>query len=88
MRYAQFFCLSTGYVPGSIPPRFDDDYKRPIPACGTDSVMYVDGRYSDERAIAEARAECNRRGFIGFTMNAGPSYMDSRETRAYERVTD
>lgn len=85
MRYAQFFTHSTGYVPGSIPPRFDGP-RVPIEACGTDGVMPVDGRYGDARAILEARQMCKRRGFIGFTMNAGPSYLDSRITRAYEQV--
>lgn len=85
MRYAQFFILSTGYVSGSIPPRFDGQ-RVPIEACGSDGVMRVDGRYSDSRAVMEARETCKRRGFIGFTMNAGASYLDSRITRAYEQV--
>lgn len=86
MRFAQFFIPSTGYVAGSIPPSFEGP-RTPIEACGSDGVMYIDGRHGDGRALAEARETCRRRGFIGFTMNAGPSLMDSRVTRAYERVS-
>lgn len=86
MRYAQFFTQSTGYVPGSVPPQFRADHVRPIEACGSDGVMYIDGRLGDERAVLEARATCKARGFIGFTMNAGPSLSDARVTRAYEGV--
>ena len=86
MRYAQFFTLSTGYVPGSIPPQFRADHVRPIEACGSDGVVYIDGRLGNERALLEARATCKARGFIGFTMNTGRSFSDSRVTRAFEGV--
>ena len=85
MRYAQFFHASTGYVAGSMPPRFDGE-RDLIPACGSDGVFPIDGRYSDARAASEARAACKRRGFAGFTLNAGPSYGNARVTRPLELV--
>lgn len=85
MRYAQFFHASTGYVTGSTPPRFDGE-RDLIPACGSDGVFYIDGRYGEARAASEARAACERRGFAGFTLNAGPSYGDARVTRSLELV--
>lgn len=85
MRYAQFFQASTGYVAGSTPPRFDGE-RRLIPACGSDGVFYIDGRFGDARAASEARAACERRGFAGFTLNAGPSYGAARVTRPLELV--
>lgn len=86
MRYAQFYHLSTGYIAGTVPPKFSDDCRRPIPAVGSCAVMYVDGRYNDRRAAYEARKTCRERGYIGFTMHAGPTLADSRETRPYEAV--
>ena len=86
MRYAQFYINSTGYVAGSIPPRFDAAHVKPIEVCGSDGVMRIDGRFGDLRAVQEARAMCKKRGFIGFSMHAGLSYMDSRTTRPYAAV--
>ena len=57
MRYAQFFIMSTGYVAGSIPPRFDAAHIAPIEACGSDSVCILDGCYRIARCVAVARAE-------------------------------
>lgn len=81
MRYAQFFHASTGYVPGSMPPRFDGE-RDLVEACGSDGVFPIDGRYGDARAASEARAACKRRGFAGFTLNAGPSYGNARYSPA------
>ena len=85
MRYARLFHMSTGYVAGSIPPVFREDNRKPIPDCGSDSIVYIDGRWGNARAIAYARAECKRRGRIGFTMNAG-MFGQSREIRALELI--
>lgn len=85
MRYAQFFHASTGYVAGSTPPRFDGE-RDLIPACGSDGVFYIDGRFGDARAASEARETCKARGFAGFTLNAGPSYGNARVTRPLELV--
>ncbi len=86
MKYAQFFILSTGYVPGSIPPRFDAAYTAPIEACGSDSVFILDGRYRLARCVAVARAECRRRKYVGFTIMAGESFTNSRMLRGLEVI--
>ena len=86
MKFARFFHLSTGYIPGSIPPVFDDSTKKPIPACGSDGILYLDGRWSVRRQAAEAREVCLKRGFLGFTLHAGESLLRERVTREYEAV--
>ena len=86
MKYAQFFQMSTGYIAGTIPPEFRADANKPIPACGSDSVFHLDGRFNLATQANAARAECKRRGFIGFTLNAGERYTTSRETRKLELV--
>jgi hypothetical protein len=62
----KFLQLSTGYVAGSIPPRFDETYKKPIHACGSDATLHCDGRYSLQRIHKEALDYAKRRGFIGY----------------------
>lgn len=84
-RYAKFFQLSTGYVEGSTPPRFNGP-REPVPACGSDSVAYIDGRYGMARAVTEARETCKARGYIGFTINADAFPKESRILRPLELI--
>lgn len=85
MQFATFFKLSTGYVAGSIPPRFDGE-RVPVEALGSDGVAIFDGRFGLNRCAAEARELCRRRGFIGFTVSRGESFTQSRIVRGYEAV--
>ena len=81
MRFAEFYHPSTGWN--------GRDCSGPvtlIPACGSDSVLPFDGRWSERRCIERARKVCAKRGWNGFTMNAGESYTRSRQTRALEVV--
>lgn len=81
MRFAEFYHPSTGWN--------GKDFSGPatlIPACGSDSVLVIDGRWSESRAIAEARRICKLRGRNGFTMNAGETFTRSRQTRPLEIV--
>lgn len=87
MRYAQFFIMSTGYVPGSIPPRFSADHVAPIEACGSDGVYILDGRYGLARCADSARAECKRRKYVGFTIMQGDAFSHPRCIRELEAVT-
>ena len=87
MTYAEFYHNSTGYIPGTIPPRYDMALRPLIPVCGSDSVAHLDGRWSLVVAAAMARAICRERKFLGFTINRGASFTQSREVRALERVT-
>ncbi len=81
-RYAQLFHPSTGWN--------GKDFSGPvtlIPDCGSDSVVYFDGRWSERRCIDHARAVCIARGRNGFTMQSGPMNRPyDRETRALEVV--
>lgn len=68
--FAQFFHPSTGYVDGTIPPRFDGE-KKPIEACGTDGVFILDGRLSYSNMIEQSNRIALQRRYIGFQLRRG-----------------
>ena len=76
MIYVQFFNMSTGYIEGTIPPRFDKP-KKLIEACGTDSVLILDGRNSRHIHLHLARQECIKRGYKGYQLFKGESFTQS-----------
>ena len=82
-KFAQFYHLSTGYISGTIPPKFDEAHKLPISACGSDSIYFFDGRMSLEDCAALARTVCKQRGYIGFTIEAEP-LLNSKIIRPLE----
>ena len=86
-KYVQFWTESTGYVAGSMPPRFEASSVRPIEACGDRAVIRLDGRESVATALPFCRTECRKRGYIGFTVIAGESLLSARECRPYEAVS-
>lgn len=88
MIFATFYKPSTGYVPGSIPPRFSPDHVKLIEALGSDGVAVFDGRWGIERCATEARRICKARGFHGFTIETGPRFTDSRVVRKLEKVKE
>ena len=55
MTYVQFYQKSTGYIAGSIPPRFSDKHIKPIPMCGSDGVYILDGRNNIDNMISDAK---------------------------------
>lgn len=83
MIYAQFFHMSTGFVPGSIPPQFDDAHKRPIEACGDRAVVVIDARLSAANIASIARAECVKRGYVGYRIFEGESFARSSPISPY-----
>lgn len=83
MKYIQFFQLSSGYIPGSIPPKFDDAYKKPIEACGPDSIKIIDGRWSNKTIAEIARRLCLSRGFCGYRIYSGESFTRSKPISGY-----
>ena len=85
MRFAVFHKWSTGYVAGSVPPRFDGE-KKPIPALGSDGVAILDARHNLENSAAIARDICRKRGWIGFTIEAGESFSRAWEIRKLELI--
>jgi hypothetical protein len=74
MYFIQFFHMSTGYVQGSIPPRFDNAMRTPIEATGDRSVIVLDGRESASTHHNIARVEGAKRGFIGYKICKGSSF--------------
>ena len=82
MRFAQFFTMSTGYIPGTIPPEFGTP--KPIEACGSSSVLILDGRLSLHNASALAAQVAKERGYIGFSIHQGESFNRSREVVGFK----
>jgi hypothetical protein len=57
-----------------------------IPACGNDSVYDIDRRLSNRNAISLAYRICKEKGYLGFTLNQGERYYNSREIRPLEII--
>lgn len=82
MTYVQFYQKSTGYISGSIPPRFSDANIKPIEMCGSDSVYILDGRKNLGNMIidAEKRLEKMRKihtYIIGYKIIKAQSFLDT-----------
>jgi hypothetical protein len=84
-RFIQFYSVSTGYVQGTIPPVFKDSAKVPIPACGSDSICFIDGRLSLCNRVNLARKICGQRNYIGFTIECG-SLLNSTVVHPLELI--
>jgi len=84
-KFAQFYQLSTGYISGTIPPKFDCAHVTPIPACGSDSVYLFDGRKKVENCLEEVRYICQYRNYIGFTIEQG-SFLNPQTIRPLELI--
>lgn len=78
--YCQFFHESTGYVPGSIPPRFDDKYIKPIEMIGSDGVFILDARRSLHNMIEDCKEQIKRhiksKYIVGFEIRRANSFME------------
>lgn len=84
--HAEFYHLSTGYKPGSIPPVFYIDYQKPIQACGDRAVLILDGRNNLKTWQAIAETECKKRGYIGYRIMRGERFTTSKPITKYEGV--
>lgn len=73
MRYIQFLQLSTGWNGKDF-----SGPKKLIPACGSDGVRIVDGRWSLAHIRNFAERETKRRGYHGFEVWAGQSFTRSQ----------
>lgn len=82
-RYIQFYCESTGYVKGSIPPNFDGP-KYPIEAVGSDGVFVPDQRLSQAslhalaRNIIENKRKNKIRDFVGYSIEHSTMFREAR----------
>lgn len=88
MVYIQFYQLSTGYVPGTVPPRFDEAHRAPIEATGDRSVVVVDGRLSIDNIARIAVRECAKRGYVGWRIFKGVSFAGGLPVNAYQPIGD
>ena len=88
MIWAQFWTESTGYVVGSVPPRFEKSAVRPVEACGDRACVRLDARQSKDLNAGIARAECIKRGYLGFTLIRGESLLSAHVVRDYEQVRE
>ena len=82
MRFAQFWTMSTGYIPGTIPPEFGTP--SPIEACGSNAVLVIDGRLSLHNAIVVAAKVAKERGYTGFSIHKGESFSNNRELMGFK----
>lgn len=81
IEFIQFYGLSTGYVAGSIPPKFLEEYKEPIELLGSDGVRQLDRRFSWHNKHEQAiQATKNRKNAIGYKLMKGNSYSDATAT--------
>ncbi len=87
MKFAQFYKKSTGYVAGSIPPKFDPAHVKPIEALGSDGVTVMDGRFSLNTQHMVAKEICRQRGFLGYTLHEGASFSVNRKVSEYKEVS-
>ena len=86
--YATFYTESTGYVAGSLPPRFEPSAIAPVPACGDRGTIAIDNRLSIPNAVRVARKTCTERGYLGFSLIAGESLLSASDIRPYEAVRE
>lgn len=87
MKYwAIFYQLSTGYVAGSIPPRFEESAKYPIEACGDRAVLRLDGRLSPDKFHDIAADWAKRHGFVGYSLQRGDNLISPVYKSAYYPV--
>lgn len=82
MNYVQFYQNSTGYIAGSIPPRFSDDHIRPIEMCGSDGVYILDGRNNLDNMIIDAEERMEKMRtihtyIIGYKIIKAQSLLDT-----------
>lgn len=91
MRYwVQFLDYSTGYVPGSIPPRFDGP-KTLQDVCGSDGIYMLDGRNSEATMRRDALERAIRlqhwKQFAGFQIVQGESLTQEVRRTPVETLT-
>ena len=61
-RFAQLFVNSTGYIPGTCPPQYDEKLIRPIERLGSDGVIPLDARHSLTKSVEITKEIARKRG--------------------------
>lgn len=80
--YVQFYQNSTGYIAGSIPPRFSENNKKPIELCGSDGVFVLDGRNNIETMKDDAQQRMQKlnkfgKQITGYRILRANSFLDN-----------
>ena len=76
MIYAQFYQISTGYAPGTIPPEFGAPTL--TEAGGDRSAIIIDARLSRATIGQVAAAECVKRGYVAWRIFKGDAFARSQ----------
>jgi len=87
MYYAQFYQLSTGYVPGSIPPKFDPKLVALVPAVGSEQILKLDGRLHRATHLQQATEHARRLGFKAFSFHKADRIIANPQTAAKYTVS-
>lgn len=92
MKYwVQFLDWSTGYVAGSIPPRFEESAKKLIDVCGDTGVFILDGRNSSETMHRDAMRRAQRlehwRKYAAFQIVTGPRLFEEKRRGPVHHLT-
>ena len=69
-KYIQFLSLSTGYIPGTIPPQFGGPCT-PIETLGSDGIYPLDGRWCNATVHRKAREVGTLRKAVGYRLCHG-----------------
>ncbi len=90
MKYwVQFLTLSTGYIAGSIPPKFGKPEL--IDACGDMAVFILDGRNSQETMRADAMKRAQQLEhwlqYPAFQIVTGPRLFDEKRRGPVHTLT-
>lgn len=78
--------MSTGYVAGTIPQRFEESAKKPIEACGDRAVLRLGGRLSGDKFHTLAADWARRHGFIGYSLQRGDAIARPQYTSSFYPV--
>ena len=77
--YVQFYTMSTGYIPGSLPPKFSDNFKKPTELLGSWGFFILDGRNNLETMINDAehrKNQLNDHAIIGYKIIKSRSLLE------------
>ncbi len=58
----------------------------PVEACGDRAVIVLDGRSRPQTHVEIARKVCLKRGYIGFTLHMGETFMRASNVRELELI--
>lgn len=77
--YCQFKVMSAGYVPNSLPPKYSDEYKKPVDKLGSDGVYILDGRNTLTNSIQHCIDRAKKLGgkIVGFDIVKSNRFSDN-----------